>query len=229
MTTRQQRRRRLVRLFRRSPAADLPTIQRALDTTSRTTVFRALSEVGYRTSYSHAGRYYTLEEIPQFDEQGLWAHGDALFSKNRTLRATIIALVQQAPAGQTHAEIRERLRLRVHDTLRDLARAQKIGRVQMERLYLYVSIEQAIARAQLAERKQQIDATPSSKEPAPAVVIDVLLEVIHTAGARASPVGIARRLAARGVAVTPEQVEEIFREHGIQKKGVRSRSRRSPR
>lgn len=229
MTDRQQRRRRLVRLFRRSPAADLPTIQRALDTTSRTTVFRALSEVGYRTSYSHAGRYYTLEEIPQFDEQGLWAHGDALFSKNRTLRATIIALVQQAPAGQTHAEIRERLRLRVHDTLRELARAQKIGRVQMERLYLYVSIEQVIARAQLAERKQQIDATPSSKEPAPAVVIDVLLEVIHTAGARASPVGIARRLAARGVAVTPEQVEEIFREHGIQKKGVRSRSRRSRR
>lgn len=229
MTDRQQRRRRLVRLFRRSPAADLPTIQRALDTTSRTTVFRALSEVGYRTSYSHAGRYYTLEEIPQFDEQGLWAHGDALFSKNRTLRATIIALVQQAPAGQTHAEIRERLRLRVHDTLRELARAQKIGRVQMERLYLYVSIEQVIARAQLAERKQQIDATPSSKEPAPAVVIDVLLEVIHTAGARASPVGIARRLAARGVAVTPEQVEEIFREHGIQKKGARSRSRRSRR
>lgn len=229
MTDRQQRRRRLVRLFRRSPAADLPAIQRALDTTSRTTVFRALSEVGYRTSYSHAGRYYTLEEIPQFDEQGLWAHGDALFSKNRTLRATIIALVQQAPAGQTHAEIRERLRLRVHDTLRELARAQKIGRVQMERLYLYVSIEQVIARAQLAERKQQIEATPSSKEPAPAVVIEVLLEVIHTAGARASPAGIARRLAARGVAVTPEQVEEIFRAHGIQKKGARSRSRRSPR
>ena len=92
MSTRRDTRRRLDRLFKRTPIADLPTIQRALETTSRTTVFRTLSEIGYRTSYSHAGRYYTLDEIPRFDEDGLWVHGEALFSKYRTLRATIVEI-----------------------------------------------------------------------------------------------------------------------------------------
>jgi len=92
-------------------------IQRVLGTTSRTTVFRVLSEAGYLTSYSYAGRYYTLKEIPQFDTQGLWSYGEALFSKYGTLRATIVRFVQDAAAGQTHGELRERLRLRVHDTL----------------------------------------------------------------------------------------------------------------
>ncbi|MHC4697585.1 MAG: hypothetical protein ACYTFA_12675, partial [Planctomycetota bacterium] len=118
MPVRRDLRKRLIRLFKRSPVAELSTIQRVLGTNSRTTVFRALCEVGYLTSYNHAGRYYTLEGIPEFDEDGLWLHGDARFSKYRTLRATIVQLVQQAPAGRTHAELRERLRLRVHDTLR---------------------------------------------------------------------------------------------------------------
>ena len=47
MPVRSETRRRLVRLFRRSPVADLPALKRA----PGTTVFRALSDVGYTTSY----------------------------------------------------------------------------------------------------------------------------------------------------------------------------------
>jgi hypothetical protein len=37
------------------------------------TVFRKLKELGYRTSYSHRGRFYTLDRIARFDRQGLWS------------------------------------------------------------------------------------------------------------------------------------------------------------
>ena len=124
MSKHDDRRRRLARLFRRKPIADLATIQHALDTKSRTTVFRILSQLGYMTGYSHAGRYYTLREIPRFDEDGLWSHRDALFSECRTLRATIVQLVERAATGRTHAELRDRLRLKVHDTLRELIQAE---------------------------------------------------------------------------------------------------------
>ena len=54
--------------------ATLEELKRALGTTSTMTVFRKLKALGYRTSYSHRGKYYTLGEIPRFDEQGLWSH-----------------------------------------------------------------------------------------------------------------------------------------------------------
>ena len=207
--------------------ADLSTLKRALGTTSRTTVFRALREAGYTTSYSHTGRYYTLEGVPQYDAAGLWAHGEALFSRHGTLRETVVHLVEEAPAGQTHAELRDRLRLRVQDTLRDLTASARIGRVQVERLYVYVSEEQAAARAQLARRQELLARPAASTELGVAVVVEVLLEVIHSAGAWAAPEVIARRLCARGIALSPEQVERVLRDNGIEKK--RARSGRSPR
>src|SRR5437870_2604986 len=62
----------LHKLFRTRPVALLSDLRKALQTPSRTTVFRVLSSVGYLASYSHAGRYYTLKRIPQFDPRGLW-------------------------------------------------------------------------------------------------------------------------------------------------------------
>ncbi|MBF8288968.1 MAG: hypothetical protein HW381_2076, partial [Candidatus Rokubacteria bacterium] len=110
----------LVPLFRRTPVALLDQLRRALKTTSRTTVFRALTAVGYLTSYSHAGRYYTLKRIPAFDVRGLWVFRDVRFSVHGTLRATVERMVKQAPAGHTHEELQAILGLRVHDPLRGL-------------------------------------------------------------------------------------------------------------
>lgn len=224
MPTRGDPRKRLARLFRRSPIVDLATLEHALDTTSRTTVYRALSALGYRTSSSHAGRFYTLEEIPDFDDDGLWRHGGVLFSKYGTLRETIVQLVSRARAGRTHAELRDHLRLRVQDTLRDLTEDRKIDRVRIERLFVYVSIEQAVARAQIAQR--QVTREPATARAlGPAVVMEVLLELIHGAGAWMAPRVVSKRLEARGLSVSAEQVEGVYLEHGIVKKGRNSRSR----
>ena len=35
------------------------------------TVFRKLRELDYCTSYSHRGRFYTLRELAEFDENGV--------------------------------------------------------------------------------------------------------------------------------------------------------------
>lgn len=210
-------RRVLLKLFTHLPVADLPTLQKALGVASRTSVFRALSPLGYLTSYSHAGRYYTLEQIPRFDQEGLWAHGDVLFSRHGTLRASITYLVEKASAGQSHAELQARLRLRVHDTLRSLVSDNRIGRHALERLYLYVSIDQAISQSQLLERQRLLSIEPPPCPlPKSSVVIEILLAIIHHP--KADPVEVAAVLLRQGQVVPREQIDAVFVHYSLKKK-----------
>ena len=62
---------RLVELFRRQTVATFPELAAALETSANRTVFRKLSELDYRTSYSHRGAYYTLDSLARYD--ALWA------------------------------------------------------------------------------------------------------------------------------------------------------------
>jgi hypothetical protein len=47
--------------------ATLLELKQALRSSATMTVFRKLKALGYRTSYSHRGKYYTLANIPHFD------------------------------------------------------------------------------------------------------------------------------------------------------------------
>jgi hypothetical protein len=221
----------LGKLFRRHPIATLEELERALGSSGRT-VFRALKRVGYLTSYSHAGRYYTLSHIPTFDVAGLWFHGEIRFSEHRTLRATVVVLVKQSPAGYTHEELEALLCLRVHDTLRSLVADKAIARDCFAGVYVYPHPDGEVASGQMARRREH--APPSAPRPpspgAPldlARVIDVLVAVIRAPkdDARA----IAAHLQARGLALSAEQIEGVFTAYGLGKKTARSRSRRSRR
>jgi hypothetical protein len=78
----------LRRLFRRQPVNELAELQRVLETTSRMSVFRRLKVLGYLSSFTHGGRFYTLEELVCLDQWGLWFHRDVGFSRAGTLKAT---------------------------------------------------------------------------------------------------------------------------------------------
>ena len=62
---------RLAALLRAKTIATMPELAAALGTSVERTVFRKLAELRYRTSYSHCGRYYTLDELARFGELGL--------------------------------------------------------------------------------------------------------------------------------------------------------------
>ena len=63
----------LSRLLTRTKIATLDQLSAALGPASSITVFRKLVQLGYRTSYSHRGRFYTLDRIARFDDNGLWS------------------------------------------------------------------------------------------------------------------------------------------------------------
>ena len=59
-------------LLRDQKVATMSQLKRALGTAVTFTVLRKLSSLGYRSSYSHGGTYYTLDCIAQYDRLGLW-------------------------------------------------------------------------------------------------------------------------------------------------------------
>lgn len=207
----------LSRLFNRQPVADLPCLKKVLGTNSRATVSRILSEVGYLTSYSHAGRYYTMERIPRFDDDGLWAYGEILFSKHRTLRATIVHFVNAASAGQTHAELQGRLRIRVQDTLRDLLEDKLIGRTAIEDLYVYVNSNRVGAQRQISARRRLLQqCLKHASLPNKNAIIDVLRTFIHHP--RDDPITLATLLDREGKRVSPFEIQAVFEKYGLGKK-----------
>jgi len=221
----------LERFFRRKPIATLAQLTRSLDCSART-VLRALKRVGYLTSYSHAGCYYTLSRLPTFDATGLWFHGEIRFSRHRTLRATAVVLVKQSPAGHTHEELEALLGLRLYDTLRTLVAQKALGRERLRGVYVYLHPEGEVASAQLS-RRGELAAPSAPLPPSPAApldlarVIDVLLAVIHAPKDDAQT--IAARLRARGLPLSAEQVDGVLTAYGLGKKTARSHSRRSRR
>ena len=57
------------------------------------------------TSINKNGRYYTLPQIPVFDENGLWKYQRVLFSEHGNLKQTIFALITDSCKGLSAVEI----------------------------------------------------------------------------------------------------------------------------
>lgn len=222
----QQAKEALRKLLRRVPAVKLDALRRVLKTRSRTSVFRRLKAMGYFSSFTHRGRYYTLREVPQFDSFGLWRYRDVGFSQAGSLKATVREIVHSSPAGRTHGELQNLLGVRAHNELLDLTRAEKLCREALTaRGALYVSADKTRACEQLARR---LKADTTAGMPQSSLVIEVLLELLDAATVDATPAQLAQRLIARGVGATAEQVRQVFERYKLgRKKGVRSpRSRR---
>jgi transcriptional antiterminator len=68
---------------------------------SKRTVQRRLTQLKTIRSYNRNGQYFTLEDIPKFDANGLWHYSGTYFSKFGNLTQTFVQLVRRSTAGLT--------------------------------------------------------------------------------------------------------------------------------
>ena len=141
--------------------ATLPELKTALGSTVDITVFRKLKELSYRTSYSHRGRYYTLDEIPRFDSNGLWSFHSVWFSRYGTLVETLETFVHDAPQGYFADELHQMLHVEVKDALLQLVEQRRLARQEVAGLYLYSSRDSSARRRQVLAR-QALSEIPGS-------------------------------------------------------------------
>ena len=141
-------------LFRKQKIATLEELKQAVGTTSTMTVFRRLKELGYRTSYSHRGRFYTLADAPQFGNDGLWCYQSVRFSRFGNLLQTTRHLVEQAAAGFTAAELSSRLHVEVKQSLLELVRQKQLRRERIGQHFVYLSRAKERRSRQKQERQK---------------------------------------------------------------------------
>lgn len=146
----------ILRLLRRTTIATLDQLSDALGFASPITVFRKLDQLHYRTSYSHRGRYYTLDRMARFDDNGLWSHDAVWFSRFGTLVETAAAFVSRSPSGYLVAELDQALHVSVQDTLLQLVNQGRLARQQVSGLYLYCSADPTLQQRQLQARRAAI-------------------------------------------------------------------------
>ena len=202
--------------FKKNRMARMDELFPLLETTSRMTVFRRLKELNYLSSFTHAGRYYTLESACYFDAHGLWFCDGVGFSQFSNLKETIRHLVDQSMAGKKHNELENQLQVRVHNPLLELVRLNKITRQPFDKTFLYLNHQENKAGRQVTCRQQnQIgcldDVLPDS------LVIEVLSEIIRSDQLEIDCQMIVAQLLKNGINITPTQCSDLCQRLGLKK------------
>lgn len=168
---------RLVGLLEKERILTFERIAKALGRPSRITVFRKLARLGGRASYSHRGRYQTLDRIAEYNENGLWSFRGVRFSRQGTLLQTIVYLVEHSRQGYFASELRALVQVRVHNALARLYGAQRLDREPLADQYLYVS--PTGGKGQLERRCEAIQQAQERRSPGIEEVPEELRESIR--------------------------------------------------
>ena len=204
----------------------LPQIMHALGC-SRRTAIRRLNELGYRSSYSHTGRFYALADAARFDSFGLWHYGEIHFSRWGTLKASVAELVERSAAGYRHRELAGLTGVRCYDVLLELARDRRVHRELLAGIpaHCYFSMQAPTRAQQIAQRERQVerDRPFAQRFPRPPIATRAAIAVVVelAKNPEAGPAAIARRLRAYGLELSAHEVRQVFRTYELGKKRAR--------
>jgi hypothetical protein len=145
----------LRRLIVKNKMVTMIELKAAVGTSVDATIFRKLRQLGYLRSYSHRGKYYSLPEVVEFNELGLWSCRGVHFSKKGSLLNTIEHLVDHSLAGYFEYELESLLHVIIRVAVLKLLREHRIYRQKMFGRYLYCSLRMIKRKRQCSERKRQ--------------------------------------------------------------------------
>lgn len=166
----------LLEVFMIKKVLTLKSVASLLGEASERTAIRKISALTGHASYSHAGKYYTLDACADYDKFGLWSFKGIHFSKYGTLNATILELVSHSEEGYFAFQLQELLKVRVHNALAKLYSSHRLVREQIGEKYLYLSPvfrdQQLENREQLIQEQLEVTAIPAQIAGFPEIVQD---------------------------------------------------------
>jgi len=166
------------------------------------------------TSINKNGRYYTLPQIPVFDENGLWKYRTVFFSKHGNLKQTIVALITESEKGLSAVEIAKLVDLVPNSSfLSRIKSAAGIKREKHQGRFIYLSDHPQIYSRQKQRR--------ASRQPAVGFLsdsqaVEILVELIKHPDFGIEQ--LSAKVSKPGKQIDPAMVRRFLRFHDLLKK-----------
>lgn len=180
------------------------------------TVRRRLKQWNTYTSYNYNGRYYTLPDIPRFDENGLWKYRGILFCKYGNLRQAVIHLIIHSPAGLTTREAEVVLQVSIGSFMPCFRNISQVRREKLAGQFVYFSSDEQTLLEQKEKRLGDIERARLIRLPTDAEAVIILVERIKHP--QLSIDQLAVRLTGKGHPIRTEVIGNLFERHDLVKK-----------
>jgi hypothetical protein len=204
----------VLQTFRRQKIITLEQLVQLLRC-SAITVRRRLKKWQTYTSINKNGRYYTLPQIPVFDEIGLWRYQAVLFSKHGNLKQTVIELIRQSPSGLDAGQIAKKLDLTANSSFfSQLKNVAALRREKHQGRFVYFSDSAVIYDRQKQQR--MLSDHRSIELPTDAEAVVILVQLINHPG-----IGIERlvdKVAQVNKRIEADAIKRFLQFHGLLKK-----------
>ncbi len=202
----------LTTLFTKQPCWMIEPLATELNY-STPSVRRFLTAVGYYSSFTDNGKWYTLQSIPSFNRNGLWFHQEIGFSRAGSLTKTLIALTTKSAAGITAEQLGEKLHCRCHTVLVQLYRKKKLQRRKVGRSFTYLAADPRTAAKQL----QAISLQSSQIQQLPAeIAVLILVEFIRNPEAGFAQLAKTIKRSAK-ITIEVAQIKRLFNQYSLKK------------
>jgi hypothetical protein len=183
-------------------------------TCSVITARRQLKKWQTYTSINQNGRYYTLPQIPVFDENGLWRFQSVLFSKHGNLTKTIVALIKTSSKGLITVQIADFLDLPRNSSF--ISRIKDVPGVKREKhqgRFVYFSSQPEIYNRQ---KNRWFETADTVDLPTDAQAIIILVHLIKHPGIRIDQ--LAKQVSKKDIPIDSDSVRRFLQFHGLLKK-----------
>jgi len=177
------------------------------------TVRRRLKKWKTHTSINKNGRYYTLPQIPVFDENGLWKYQTVLFSKYGNLKQTTIELIRRSQVGLSAVDIAKIIEIPSSSSFfSQIKNVAGIKREKHQGRFIYFSdIPYNYQRQKRALGRQK-----TTEWPTDAQAVEILIQMIKHPGIDIEQLAV--KAAPRGKWVDSAIIRRFLQFHDLLKK-----------
>lgn len=183
----------------------------------KNTVRKDLKKWNAVTSFNKNGKYYSLPEFLDFDENGLCFLNETGFSRNGNLINTMAALASSSVAGFSADDFEKLLHFKFnsYSVITKVVDRANLNRKKFNGVYIYFSEDQKIFDRQATEREKiTIKKLPDS------IAVEVLVELIQNPESDAKK--ISKRLKQRNIDAAPKEIYNFLKENYLLKKTLKT-------
>lgn len=203
----------VLKRFRRQKIITIDQLVELL-TCSVITARRRLKQWQTYTSINQNGRYYTLPQIPVFDENGLWRFQSVLFSKHGNLTQTIVAMIGASSKGLSATQIADILDLAPNSSF--ISRFKNVPGVKREKhqgRFVHFSDQPEIYTRQ---KDRWFETKDTVGFPTDAQAIIILVHLIKNPGVSIDK--LTQQVSKKDKPIDSDSVRRFLQFHGLVKK-----------